>query len=174
MAKHSFAYPPNPSHGSVAERSQEVQVGDWSVQNCGLMLHTSMLGAFIREPKCGASLPFALLAFSKHSFLQVVSSSRKSLGRRQYFFNLIMFINKNVHKSPPPCVSINQTAKCSLSCDFHPLLFSSLYSPHKGLLAFFQLRVKQQVAAFDFLLCSVSMCLCLCLHMPACTSFEKA
>lgn len=67
----------------------------------------------------------------------------------------------------PDSVEIKEQNAFSL--DSHPLSFSSLHSPHKVLLAFFQVRVKQQLTAFDFLLCSVSVIfLCVSVYAYTC------
>ena len=67
----------------------------------------------------------------------------------------------------PESVEIKEQNAFSLMVPI--LLFSILHSPYKALLAFFQVRVKQQLTAFDFLLCSVSVIfLCVSVYAYAC------
>lgn len=56
----------------------------------------------------------------------------------------------------------------SLIIPAHALLFSSLHSPHKIFLVFSLVRVIQWLAAFDFLLCSLSV-IFLCVSVKAYT-----
>lgn len=80
----------------LGNKSQELQIWEWSVQNCGPTLPTGRLMAFIHEPGCGLLYPSAVLAFSKYwSLWRLFLLGENLCKERQYFSDLIVFINRN-------------------------------------------------------------------------------